>query len=111
VRKACALPEVHNCNIRDIDTPKQAYSAFGEALFAETFGFVLLRKDDSMEHCMIVRRLDPCHKIGGKHSKHFSGTIDTGGVALSFVTKVWRVHPRRTPIVEAGKCAESCIPT
>jgi hypothetical protein len=93
VRKACTLPEVHNCNIRDIDTPKQAYSAFGEALFAETFGFVLPRKDDSMEHYRIVMRLDPCHKISGKHSKHFSGTIDTGNVAVSFHHKSMESSP------------------
>jgi len=42
--KARKLLIDHNCTKKDDDPPKQRYSAFGQALFVETFGFTLPKK-------------------------------------------------------------------
>jgi thiamine phosphate synthase YjbQ (UPF0047 family) len=61
----------------------------------------LPNKPDNMEQHMVEMLLDPYHTIDGKHSKQFSGTVDTDGVAIGFHHKYTTPRSRRLPIVEA----------
>jgi hypothetical protein len=62
-----------------------------------------------MEQHMVEMLLDPYQIIGGKHSKQFSGTIDTNGMAVSFHYKCTTSRLRRLPINEGGKSAASHV--
>ena len=73
------------------------------------FAFSLPKKPENMEQHMVEMLLDPYQIIGGKHSKQFSGTIDTNGMAVSFHYKCTTSRLRRLPINEGGKSAASHV--
>jgi hypothetical protein len=63
-----------------------------------------------VEQYMLEMLIDPYCKIGRKHVKQFSGTIDADGAAISFHYMYGMSGPRRLLIVQVGVPSDLKLP-